>query len=439
MSVVTTWLHRTVATAAVLAATATPLHAASLFLDVELGDTAIAYLDQETQARLWPQIWTQAQLIAYYVPTQNIEGETQTTSSRLKLTSCLEGVACIPDPHIETETSQVEREVKASPQVLQGVAGRHLKLRYEFPEVPAPHYRFSHAEMRGPADVLWHQPLFDSWNRDLPPSGQRSFGQRRTRPLLIPLVLAKQPTPGFQLVDLDLNTPGQLMHQGHPLAMTTVRASLTGPDGKARQMVPLDMANPAISQKLFVPPEVTQDGQIPFNMRGALMPHVLSSMHAKERLSKIPMPESTPRWHGLKHYNFPEGTWVKLTESGPLAQVELEANAGPERAIDSRVPVKRETWMFFQDKLVHYRGQLHYGNNADQMPTASWQVNWDNEIRLHATAGTASPSSLTKRVPECRWQACRDNLAEARGQMAASDAQLQAEGERYLKLARGRE
>ncbi len=439
MSIVTTWLHRTVATAAVLAATATPLHAASLFLEVEVGDTAIAYLDQDTQTPLWPQIWTQAQLIAYYVPTQNIEGETQKTTSRLKLMSCMEGVTCIPDPHIEKETLQVEREVKASPQVLQGVAGRPVKLRYELPEAPAPHYRFSHAEMRAPAYALWHQPLFDGWNRDLPPAGQRSFAQRRKQPLLIPLVLAKQPTPGFQLVDLGLNTPGQLMHQGHPLAMTTVRASLIGPDGKARQMVPLDAANPTISQKLVVSPEVAKDGQLPPNIKGALIPHVLSSMHAKERLSKIPMPEATPRWHGLKHYNFPEGTWVKLTQSGPLAQVELEANAGPERAIDGRVPVKRETWIFFHDKPVHYRGQLHYGNNADHMPAASWQVNWDGERRLNATAGTESPSSLIKQAPQCRWQACRDNLAEARSQIAATDAQLQAEGERYLKLARGRD
>lgn len=439
MSVVTTWLHRTVATAAVLAATVTPLHAASLFLEVEVGDTAIAYLDQDTQTPLWPQIWTQAQLIAYYVPTQNIEGETQKTTSRLKLMSCMEGVTCIPDPHIEKETSQVEREVKASPQVLQGVAGRPVKLRYELPEAPAPHYRFSHAEMRAPAYALWHQPLFDGWNRDLPPAGQRSFAQRRKQPLLIPLVLAQQPTPDFQLVDLGLNTPGQLMHQGHPLAMTTVRASLIGPDGKARQMVPPDAANPTISQKLVVSPEVAKDGQLPPNIKDALIPHVLSSMHAKERLSKIPMPEATPRWHGLKHYNFPEGTWVKLTQSGPLAQVELEANAGPERAIDGRVPVKHETWIFFHDKPVHYRGQLHYGNNADHMPAASWQVNWDGERRLNATAGTESPSSLIKQAPQCRWQACRDNLAEARGQIAATDAQLQAEGERYLKLARGRD
>ncbi|QEI06916.1 hypothetical protein FXN63_14535 [Pigmentiphaga aceris] len=428
--VVATLLRRTVATATVLAATATPLHAASLFVDVEIGDTAIAYVDQATQTRLWPQIWSQAQLIAYYVPTQTIEGQKQRTTPPLNLRNCQDGALCAPDSL--NANSPMEREVKATAQVVQNKAGRPVKLRFELPKSPAPHYRFSHARLQASADTLWNQPLFVSWHQDLPPAGQRSFAQQRIKPLVIPLVLAKQPTQDFQLADLNLVTPGQLTHNGRPLAMATVRASLNEPNGSTRQIVPTDAANPAISQKLFVPPEIAKDGDLHFDVRGRQIPRMLSPIHAEEHISKIAMPENAPRWHDLKHRNFPEGTWVKLTQSGPLAQLELEANAGPERAIDGRLPVKRETWIFFQDKPVHYRGQLHYENNVDDLPGVSWQVNWDHERRLNAETKTTS-------IPACRWQACQDNLAEAKGQMQAPDAKLHAEGLRYLTLARGQE
>ncbi|AZD30230.1 hypothetical protein C4K23_3483 [Pseudomonas chlororaphis] len=114
--------------------------------------------------------------------------------------------------------------------------------------------------------------------------------------------------------------------------------------------------------------------------------------------------------------------------------MELEAEAGAERAIEGHVPVKRETWLFFAGKLMRYRGQLHY-NSEPPLPGTEWRMDWSNGERLEASAANVLSRSLSKQVPDCRWDGCRKNLAEARAQLAASDAQLQSEGERYLQLA----
>ncbi|MDF3836232.1 hypothetical protein P3W85_25245 [Cupriavidus basilensis] len=401
-----------------------------------MADTSIAYLDESTQTTLWPQIWNHADLVAYYLPTEGIEGEAQKTRPRLQLFTCWVGTTCIPAPRFEMESSLIVHKVTAKAQVLQGAAGQPLKLRFELPEAPAPHYYFSHSELRAPANALWRVPMFAGWDRELSSDGRRRFAWQRKQPLSIALVLAEKDTVGYQLVDLGVRTPGQLDHYGDPLAATTMRASLSGPDGRVRQLSWPGQLSQELSQRLLASPDLARTGRIPADLKRNQFPERLSSFHAKERISTVVMPNSTPRWHGLKHYNAPEGVLLVLMQSGPIAQVELMAEAGTERAIEGNVPVKRETWMFFNGKPMRYRGQMQYGNNADHMPDTKWRVDWVDGVRLDAMAANVSPSFLVKRVPDCRWQGCRDNLAEAKAQLAASDAQLQSEGERYLRLAR---
>lgn len=163
-----TTLRRAIATAALLVASSVvPLQAASLSLEVELADSSIAYLDESTQARLWPQVWTGAELVAYYFPSIGSKGKTQKTRPSLQLFTCMVGTVCVPAPRFEMESLPVRRQVTVRAQVLQGSAGQPLKLRFELPETPAEHYSFSHAELRAPAEALWREPLFTNWARDL--------------------------------------------------------------------------------------------------------------------------------------------------------------------------------------------------------------------------------------------------------------------------------
>lgn len=427
---------RVIASVGLLAALAAPpSRAASLSLEVELADTSIAYLDESAQAALWPRVWGQSDVVAYYLPTEDIEGETQRTRPRLKLFTCWVGTTCIPDPRFEMETSPILRKERVRGQVVQDAAGQPLKLRFELPETPAPHYRFSHAELQASADALWREPMFQAWTSGLPSEGRRRFSQERKRPLSIALAFADKDAPGYQLVDLGVRTPGQLDHYGDPLAMTMVRATLNSPDGGARRLSWPGRLSLDLSQRLQARPDIEKTGRLPADIKHRQFPLRLSSFHAKERISTVAMPESRPRWHGLKHYNAPKGVLIMLMQSGPIAQVELQAEAGVDRAIEGRVPVKTETWMFFDGKLMRYRGQLHYANSADHMPATEWRMDWTAAERLDASAANVSPSSLVKQAPACRWQACRDNLAEAQAQLAASNEQLQAEGERYLRFA----
>ncbi|AUG41586.1 hypothetical protein CXP47_17370 [Pseudomonas chlororaphis] len=430
-------LRRAIATAALLVASSVaPLQAASLSLEVELADSSIAYLDESTQARLWPQVWTGAELVAYYFPSIGSKGNTHKTRPSLQLFTCMVGTVCVPAPRFEMESLPVRRQVTVRAQVLQGSAGQPLKLRFELPETPAEHYSFSHAELRAPADVLWREPLFTSWARDLSWEARRGFSKRRKQPLSIALVFPKQDVPGYQMVDLAVRTPGGDSHPGDPMAVTTLRANLKAPDGSVRQMAWPGHLSLDLQERLEASPDWARTGRVPATVKLNQFPWRLSSYSAKERISTVVMPDSTPRWYGLKHYNAPKGVLLHLTQSGPLAQVELLAEAGAERTIEGQVPVKRETWLFFAGKLMRYRGQLHYGNGAEHLPDTEWRMDWSNGERLEASAANVSPSSLIKQVPDCRWDGCRKNLAEARAQLAASDAQLQSEGERYLQLAR---
>ncbi|MGE7958291.1 hypothetical protein ACQKQA_17200 [Pseudomonas sp. NPDC089530] len=433
-------LSRAIATAIWLVASAVaPLQAASLSLEVELADTSVAYLDESTQARLWPQVWTGAEVVAYYLPSVGIEGETQKTRPSLQLFTCMVGTACVLAPRFEMDSSLVMRTVTARAQVSQGSAGQPLKLRFELPETPAAHYSLSHAELRAPADALWRTPLFANWSRDLSWEGRRFFSRQRKQPLSIALVFSTQDAPGYQMVDLGVRTPEGDSHPGDPMAVTTLRANLRAPDGSVRQMEWPGHLSQYLSQRLEAAPEWARTGRVPADVKLNQFPLRLTSSRAKQRISTVVMSDSSPRWYGLKHYNAPKGVLLVLMQSGPLAQVELTAEAGAERAIEGRVPVKTETWLFFSGKLMRYRGQLHYGNGAEHLPGTEWRADWGNGERLEASAANVSPSLLIKQVPDCRWDGCRKNLAEAQAQLAASDAQLQSEGERYLQLARGRD
>ncbi|MGN7743715.1 hypothetical protein ACTJKT_27525 [Pseudomonas sp. 22526] len=431
-----TTLRRAIATAALLVASSVaPLQAASLSLEVELADSSIAYLDESTQARLWPQVWTGAELVAYYFPSIGSKGKTHKTRPSLQPFTCMVGTVCIPVPRFEMESSPIRRQVTVRAQVLQGSAGQPLKLRFELPETPAEYYSFSHAELRAPADALWREPLFTNWARDLSWETRRGFSKRRKQPLSIALVFPKQDMPGYQMVDLAVRTPGGDSHPGDPMAVTTLRANLKAPDGSVRQLAWPGHLSLDLQERLEASPDWVRTGRVPAAVKLNQFPRRLSSYSAKERISIVVMPDSTPRWYGLKHYNAPKGVWLKLTQSGPLAQVELEAEAGAERAIEGQVPVKRETWLFFAGKLMRYRGQLHY-NNEPPLPGTEWRMDWSNGERLEASAANVLSRSLSKQVPDCRWDGCQKNLAEARAQLAASDTQLQSEGERYLQLAR---
>ncbi|MEW7854691.1 hypothetical protein AB2M95_02160 [Pseudomonas chlororaphis] len=428
-------LRRAIATAALLVASSVaPLQAASLSLEVELADSSIAYLDESTQARLWPQVWTGAELVAYYFPSIGSKGKTQKTRPSLQLFTCMVGTVCVPAPRFEMESLPVRRQVTVRAQVLQGSAGQPLKLRFELPETPAEHYSFSHAELRAPAEALWREPLFTNWARDFSWEARRGFSKRRKQPLSIALVFPKQDVPGYQMVDLAVRTPGGDSHPGDPMAVTTLRANLKAPDGSVRQMAWPGHLSLDLQERLEASPDWARTGRVPAAVKLNQFPRRLYSYSAKERISTVVMPDSTPRWYGLKHYNAPKGVLLHLTQSGPLAQVELLAEAGAERAIEGHVPVKRETWLFFAGKLMRYRGQLHY-NNEPPLPGTEWRMDWSNGERLEASAANVSSNSLSKQLPDCRWDGCRKNLAEAQAQLAASDVQLQSEGERYLRLA----
>ncbi|MCI3947750.1 hypothetical protein K0038_04856 [Pseudomonas syringae] len=433
ITVIRAALARLFTVAALFASAVTPLHAEPLHLDLEFADSSMAYLDEATQNALWPEVWSKAELTAYYLPAEKIEGETQETRSHLKLFSCMVGVACIPNPHFETKTSVLEREVTVRGQVVQSAAGQPLKLRFELPEEPAPHYRFDRAEVQAPAQVLWRDPLFKQWKKDMTSSSQRLFAKYREQPLSFWLAPSKRDTPAYQLVDLGVPTPGSLMDRGDPVAVTTVRASLSGTQGNRVLEWPGQLAK-NMTKRLQASTEFAEYGRLPSSVSDNQVPWGLSIMYGEHRTGPIAVPASLPRWYGLKHYNFPEGTLFMLSRNGPLVQIELSAETDVARAIEDEVPVKSDTWTFFNGQLMHYHGEIRYFHGPSDVPATQWRVDWKrNGERLYTHAINVNPSD--EKELECHHQGCQDNMAEALAQLAATDAQLVAEGKRYLVLA----
>lgn len=337
------------------------------------------------------------------------------TTHSFKWFTCMSGVACIPDPGIVENSTELRRTfpVKTEP-------GKPRILNVELPQSLDGDYLLAGIYISLSPDVFYSQPSYREIVQKILPKKQE-LSINSTPPSFEYLVnFAKSRTSDARSEYQDclfFSTPYGFPEISIPIVtQVDINSKQVRLVRKMPGICPLINSN-SIHTPMAIP------GHLPFSRIAAAQTRIdFSTADGSTHIfGKLPVTEKMTRWYMRNN----EGVFASLNELGPFQEFSIRLRGDTEHPANGILPIRTESWIFFKKKLVKYSSDILYiGATYKKNSIATENIYFYNSEQVWAET----------KIEQCEEQGCRNALTEIRSEMSKPYEVLQAEVQSYMQL-----
>lgn len=360
-----------------------------------------------------------ADVLSHFPEGAEVSATYQRTTYRYALFSCLVGVACLPDPHWQSDTKEDIRLYPAKVEPRRE-NGKTRTLSVDMPQTLPGGYVLEKLYLDVSPDTFYRQPSY----RALVAQSQKASkpdptDDFKTPPAFEYLVsfLDHDRTEDMRYDQdcLDVSTPISFPTLSIPvvtqLDSDSKRMALMRISSRSCPLADVDLSGTPGYAVDRVPPARIAASQSRIDFDGARGATILSG--------RVSAAEDMTRWQDEGK----DGVGLYLIEFGSFRQ--LEVRSYPDSARPSK-HVRIETWTFFDDALVGYAGTVFYppkdGSDNDKT------VQWSEYFR------DGKPVWMETTPSDCEDADCKAVLTDVNFAITRPYSALQTEARSYFRF-----
>lgn len=147
-----------------------------------------------------------------------------------------------------------------------------------------------------------------------------------------------------------------------------------------------------------------------------------------KKWGSLPVTKEMTRWYQRND----EGVYASLKKFGPFELFSMRVRWDATYPEGKRLPIRTETWYFYNKKLVKYSGSIYYKSTDDKnyYPSTDDTMSAEEVIYFHNGKKVFNESEQDN----CHAQSCQNALADIKKHSANSWGDLQGEAMRYMEL-----